>query len=168
MLFPEGRNWVKVKGIKDPKDTQKYYCVSFIYIQNSNSVDSSSPKTPKFNWLWVEDDFPTLAFPTHGLVVGVVIASCICNTWGCGKVSVPILYLGIRRDLNCLTVPTCAAPSLTPRRPWSYLSTQNCLIFSYRLVKEANNNISHYFPLPQSFFYKKNSESNSHLGKWFG
>ena len=30
-------------------------------------------------WLWVEDEVPAFAFPTHWLVVGVAISSCIGN-----------------------------------------------------------------------------------------
>ena len=66
----------------------------------------------------VEDEVPTLAFPTHGLVVGVVITSGVGNiTKHCCRVCVGILDLGVSRHLDGLTVSTRVTPSLTFGRP---------------------------------------------------
>lgn len=81
----------------------------------------------------------------------------------------PILLLRICRDLNSLTVPTWAAPSLAPWRPRSYLSSQSCLIVSYCLIHEAKFNMQ-----IQKFSFSREKEierelgSDSHLGKRCG
>jgi hypothetical protein len=125
---------------KDPKkkNTKILYLDYDSFTGSKNRyLNWSSPGNCNAIWLWVEDEVPTFALPTHGLVVWIVSASCICNIWETGKVSLPVLCLRICRDLDSLTVPACAATSLAPRRPWSYLSSQRCLLFSYCLNKQA-------------------------------
>lgn len=52
-------------------------------------------------------------------------------------------------------MPTWATPSLAPRRPWSYLCSQSCLIFSYCLIKQPKFNIQN----PKIFFLERERES---------
>lgn len=84
----------------------------------------------------VEDEVPTLAFPTHGLIVGVVVTSGVGNgTKDCWRVDVGSLHLGVCRHLDGFTVAAWVAPSLAFRWPWTDLSSHNRLVFTFRLSK---------------------------------
>lgn len=86
----------------------------------------------------VEDEVAALAFPTHGLIVGVVITSGVGNsTNDCWRVCVGSLDLGVCRHLNGFTVSAWVAPSLAFWWPWTDLSSHNCLLFTYWLSKST-------------------------------
>ena len=93
----------------------------------------------------VKDDIPTFAFPTHGLVVGIVIYSTIISNWqNRRRVRLAVLRLRICGYLNGFTTCTWTAPSLTSWGPRSYLSSHHRLILTYCLhkhkIKQENKN----------------------------
>ena len=91
----------------------------------------------------IEYGVAALALPSHGLVVGDVVASGVFNRRGCIEMTCSVaVKLRNNRHLNCLAMSTRAASSLASWWPWAYLISHyhHLLPPLIRLRKDNNKN----------------------------
>lgn len=82
-----------------------------------------------FNQSRVENQVAALALPAHGLVIGNIITSWVCN---CREMTCSVTNCSCCHwDLNSFTIPARAAHSLTFWWPWSYHTSHHHHLLSF-------------------------------------